>query len=104
MHLNSINTNEFISIKNITFIIDKNVFNFQYELKNEHSLQIYIEKVGPKDTLNYGLKDIKSIEFCIEFLITNDKTIYDFLDDSHLINGTFNQFYLHPRINMFLEF
>ncbi len=70
-------TNEFIDIKNITFIIDKNIFNFHYDLKNEHNLQISIEKLLPVASFNYGLKDIKSIDFCIEFLIKNDKIIFD---------------------------
>ena len=71
-------TNEFIDIKNITFIINKNIFNFHYDLKNEHNLQISIEKLSPSITsLNHGLKDIKSIDFCIEFLVKNDKIIFD---------------------------
>ena len=46
-----------------------------------------IEKIPPKNSFNYGIKEIKSIEFCIEFLISNNKTVYDNLDDTQQINA-----------------
>ncbi len=84
----SLQTNQFIDIKNITFLIDKNIFDYQFKLKNDNNLQIIIEKISTiKNSNNYGLKEIKSIEFCIEFLITNNKTIYENLDETQQINA-----------------